>query len=101
MIASTPIDLSTFVPVGAHTSVSDLSSAVTLTPPAGADRIYLQAVGQSLRYTFDGTVPTATIGFQFPTGGDGALFVLKGSASLKFIQETAGASMQYQWGAPG
>lgn len=83
--------------VDAHSSGTDISSAVTLTPPAGANRILIQALTQNVRYTLDGTDPTSTLGFQLKAG-DGPIVLSMGQAIvLKVIQEAATASLQYQW----
>ncbi len=50
-------------------SLADLSSAVTLTPPDGANICKLQATSTSaLRYTIDGSTPTASVGLLIPAG---------------------------------
>ena len=87
-------------PVGAHVTNSSLSSAVTLTQPASASRILLQAFTQNVRFLFTETtstaVPTASVGFRLPAGERIDLSVPTGCL-LKVIEETASASIQYQW----
>jgi hypothetical protein len=87
-------------PVGAHTTNSSLSSAVTLTQPSGASRILLQAFTQNVRFLFtettNTTVPTASVGFRLLAGERIDLSVPTGCL-LKVIEETASASIQYQW----
>lgn len=87
-------------PIGAHTTNSSLSAAVTLTQPAGANRILLQAFTQNVRFLFtettDTTVPTASIGFRLLAGERIDLSVPTGTL-LKVIEEAASASIQYQW----
>src|SRR5262245_23468178 len=84
-------------PVGAHTTNSSLSSAVTLTVPMGAAQILvMQAFGQAIRYTLDGTVPTASTGFRL-AAGESDVIPVSADTTIKVIEETASASVQYQW----
>lgn len=86
--------------VGSHTTNSSLSSAVSLTQPANASRILLQAFTQNVRFLFAETtsadVPTATKGFRLLAGERIDLSIPAGTI-LKVIEETASASIQYQW----
>lgn len=81
--------------VGSHTANSSLSSAVTLTRPAGAQRIMIQAFTQNVRFTLDGTTPTASTGFRLDVGT--YLVIPFTGTAIKIIEETASASVQYQW----
>lgn len=45
-----------------YEQITDLSSAVGLTVPDGADRALIQAVTQDVRWRDDGTSPTASVG---------------------------------------
>jgi hypothetical protein len=84
------------VRVGSHTTNASLSSAVTITIPEGVDSFLLQAFTQNVRVTFDGTTPTSTTGFQLTAGS--LLQVDVGlDSTVKIIQETASASIQYQF----
>ena len=83
--------------VGAHSSDYNISAAVTLFKPAGANGIILQALTQNIRFTLDGTTPTASVGFQIPSAAWGPTFIPVPGASIKIIQEAATASLQYQW----
>lgn len=87
--------------VGSHTTNSSLSSAVSLTQPANASRILLQAFTQNVRFLFAETtnttlVPTASVGFRLLAGERIDLSIPAGTI-LKVIEETASASIQYQW----
>jgi len=84
-----------FDPVGSHTQNSSLSSAQTLTKPAGASRIFLQALTQNIRVTLDGTTPTASKGFQVTSGE--YIVIPFGGTAIKVIEESASASIEYQW----
>lgn len=83
--------------VDPHNSGLNIAAAVTLTPPAGANRILIQALTQNVRYTLDGTVPTSTLGFQLKAGNDPVVLFVGFNVILKVIQEAATASLQYQW----
>lgn len=94
-----PRDTFEFNPVGAHTRNTSLSSVVTLTPPDGATKLLIQAVAQNVRYVLDGSTPSATVGFQMVASDPPIIIPLhKDTNSIKIIQETAGAEVQYQWG---
>ena len=87
-------------PIGAHTTNSALSASVTLRQPEFASRILLQAFTQNVRFLFTETtstvVPTASVGFRLLSGERIDLSVPAGTL-LKVIEETASASIQYQW----
>lgn len=85
-----------FVAQGAHGVDTTISTATTLTPPSGADALLLQAFTQAVRWTVDGTTPTASTGFQLPAGSSVLIEVGDGQ-TVKVIEETATASIQYQW----
>ena len=86
-----------FAPIGAHTSNGSLASAVTLTAPAGAEYLMMQALGQNIRYRLDGTNPTASVGFQL-ANGDTVTLPVRAGDTVRIIQEAATATLQYQWG---
>ncbi len=92
------VDIAAFDVVGAHQSNSTLSAAVALTPPAGATRLLIQAFGANVRYTLDGTAPTATVGFRLTADADPVLLLIGAGMTVTIIQEATGASIQYQWG---
>lgn len=82
-----------------HTQNSSLSSAVTLTKPANADALLISVLTQAVRFTLDGTTPTAAKGFRIPTG-QGPMIIDAGSGctAIKIIEESASAAIEYQWG---
>ena len=90
-----------FEPVGAHVDGPTISSATTLTAPANATKILIQALDQNVRFTLDGTAPTATKGFRLTAGDPPILIPLGNTTVLKVIQEAATADLQYQWGSGG
>lgn len=87
-----------FLPIGAHNSGLDISTAQMLTPDPNATTILLQALVKNVRYTLDGTMPTPTLGFQLVAGDPPVLLALTSCTCLKVIEEAATASLQYQWG---
>lgn len=93
-----PRDALLFDPIGAHVDGPTISSATTLTPPALATKVMIQALGQNVRFTLDGTTPTATTGFQLKAGDPPMILPLGNSTVIKVIQEAATADLQYQWG---
>jgi len=88
-----------FAPLGAHSDGATISSATTLTPPTGATKIMIQALTQNVRFTLDGTAPTASKGFQLKSGDPAMIISIDSTTVLKVIQEAATADLQYQWGA--
>lgn len=87
-----------FVPKGDHSSGAAIATALTLTPPEGASQIMIQVLTQNARYTMDGTVPTASLGFQMKAGDPPIILHVAYGEVVKIIQEAATASLQYQWG---
>lgn len=90
--------LSGFNPVGAHVDGTDISSAVALSPASGAIKVLIQALTQNVRYTLDGTTPTASKGFQLKAGDPPVVIMLEDGTTITLIEETATADIQYQWG---
>lgn len=87
------------LPIGNHTSNSSLSSVVTLTIPANATGVYVQAITQNIRFVYwNGTQnPTTTVGFQIKAGDPPVLIPATTGQLLKFLEETASAVLQYQF----
>ncbi len=84
------------VPIeGSHTRNASIDTAITITPTG--DFIVMQATtsGKNVRYTLDGTVPTATLGFVMVAQDEPVRFPTAGK-TFKVIAETAGASIEYQ-----
>lgn len=89
----------TFTPtVSGHNSGLTISSATTLTIPAGATQLMIQALTQNVRFTLDGTTPTASLGFQLAAGDPPIILPISSTTVVKVIQETATASLQYNFG---
>ena len=92
-------DALNFDPIGAHVTDAVISTAAALTPPTGATKILIQALSQNVRFTLDGSTPTAAIGFQLAAGDPPIVIPLGTGMTIKVIEEAATASLQYQWGS--
>ena len=58
----------------------------------------VQALGEDIRYTIDGTDPSATSGFRLTDGNDPIMIpVVGGRTQLKFIPEGADAQLELMW----
>jgi hypothetical protein len=90
-------DVLLFDPIGSHVDGTVITSATTLTPPATATKLLIQAMVQNIRITFDGTTPAAATGFQLKAGDPMLLIPLGDNMTIKVIEETATADIQYQW----
>ena len=87
-----------FVPVGSHTQDTTIDTATTISPPAGATKLLIQAYAQNIRYRLDGTDPTTTVGFRLQVADGPTTISVASSATVIIISETAGAVADYQWG---
>lgn len=87
------------IPIGPHYSNSSLSSAVALSKISNSRYLIVQALTQNVRFTLDGTTPTASLGFRLTAGDPPTIIDMERIGQIKFIEETASASIQYQWGA--
>jgi len=88
-----------FRPIGSHTTIADMSSVQTLTPPnESARKILVQATAQDVRYTLDGTTPNATTGFVLGSQDPPLMIIVEKGLTLKLIEESSGAKLAYQWG---
>jgi hypothetical protein len=71
------------------------TSSTALTVPNGALYATVQAAGASVRYTTDGTVPTASVGM---TLGAGVILTLSGypiMTTVRFISATGTLDVEY------
>jgi hypothetical protein len=91
-------DTFTFNPVGSHNDGLAIVAAQTLTPPTGATKLMIQAADKNVRYTLDGTVPTASKGFRLAADGLPVVILIESGVTVKVIEEAATADLQYQWG---
>jgi len=87
-----------FQPIGAHVDGTIISSATVLTPEAGSCKLLIQALGQDIRFTLDGTTPAAAKGFQLKADDPPLMIVVAKGMTITVIEETGTADIQYQWG---
>lgn len=90
------VSFAPYFPIGSHTSNSSLSAAVSITVAANAVGILAQALTQNIRFTIDGTAPTASVGFQLKAGDPPTLIPVSPGKVIRVIEETSGAVLQYQ-----
>lgn len=98
-IRSQFVILSPFTPMAnqAHRS-NAVDSLFTVNIPTGCSEVLVQADTQNIRYTVNGTNPTASSGFILTAGNAPISIPVTKSTVLKFISETAGAILQMQFG---
>ena len=99
---ATKTDLTIFQPIGTHQQRADLAAVQTLARPntdPTPTKLMVQVVGQSnVRFTIDGSVPTAAFGFRLTTGDAAVIITIHQSTVLQFIEEAATATLNYCWG---
>jgi len=83
-------------PVGDHVTSSSISTATEITIPADATRIMIQTSSKSARITFDGTTPTASVGFLITYGNDPLIFPVAG-CTLTIIEIQSTSTVDYQF----
>lgn len=84
-----------FVPLG-YQQITDLSAATALTVPAGATVAVIKAEAQAVRWTDDGTVPTASLGMPMAVA-DAPLEYSGTLAAIQFIQQTSGGKLDVSY----
>lgn len=87
-----------FSPLGPHRTETVGGSAFSPVTPAGAKCLLIQALAQNVRFTLDGTTPSATVGFQLKSTDEPILIVLTEGVYPQFFRETNGAILQYCYG---
>lgn len=85
-----------YVASGAHTQLTGLSSAKPILIPTSASGVIVQAITQNVRMRMDGTSPTASMGFQIRAGDPAIYIPSQVGTTLRFIEETASATLEYQ-----
>ena len=83
--------------VESHNDGLDVSSAATLTIPAKATKLVIQALEQNVRMTLEGTTPTSTKGFQIKAADPMIVIPLGANTQIKLIEEAATADVQYMF----
>ncbi len=87
-----------FNPKGSHGRETNLTSAFAPPVPAGATMCVVQALAANVRFTLDGTTPTAAVGFQIVAGDVERILPVDSRTVLTFIQEAPSAELQFQFG---
>lgn len=82
--------------VGEHVANASLSSAVALSD-TNADGILVQAENKNVRYTISATTPTSALGFKLKADDPPLLIQLRFGKALNVIEESATATLQYQF----
>ena len=83
--------------VGSHTQNALLSTAVSISVPATAGVWYAQCETQNVRFTLDGTVPTAAKGFVIKAGDPPIRVPVEPESTIKVIEVSATAVLDYQF----
>lgn len=90
-----------FTPQANETHQSSIMAAgvFELGIPKGAYEVLVQANGDNVRYTLDGTDPSASSGFRLTAGNDPiAIPVIQGRTRIKVVREADGSVLEYQFG---
>ncbi len=89
-----------FMPLAGEPHRTQLVNALfTYNVPKQCNCVAVQALTQNIRFTLNGTNPTAASGFQLKAGDPVVLIEITQTTTLKFIAETAGAILQLEAGA--
>ena len=84
------------VPIGSHTQTAAISAATAIAVPKGARYILIQCATQNVRITFDGTTPTATVGFLIVAAAAPQKYYVQG-CTIQVIEVGATAKLDYQF----
>lgn len=83
--------------IGNHVTNASLTSATNITVPNNANGILIQSITQNVRVKFGGNPATASEGFQIKAGDPTVLMPVPPGGTISIIQETATASVGYQF----
>lgn len=87
-----------FIPVGSNVLDSTIDTATELTNPAGRfDGLFVTVETQNVRYTIDGSAPVAGGNGHLLEVGPGVILPFGQGTTYKFIADTAGAKINYQF----
>jgi hypothetical protein len=75
-----------------YQQITDVSSAIGLTVPAGTAFALITPETQAVRWRMDGVDPTSTVGYPLPNGGELQLTAAQLTA-IKFIEQAASAKL--------
>jgi hypothetical protein len=74
--------------------VSPLTTAQTLTVPAGTTHAWLQALTQNVRITLDGTTAEAAVGMRLTAGDPPIEITGEEARNGSFIEEAVGGTLE-------
>jgi hypothetical protein len=82
-----------------HKSINIGAAAYDAYIPPGAECVLIQAAVKDIRYTLDGTAPSATVGFVLAASGSSPTFIeLTEKIRLRFYGTDATSVLQYCFG---
>lgn len=92
-----PID---FIPDSREVHKTITLGAAVYVPyfPQNAHKIMMQANTKDLRYTLDGTTPSATVGFHLAAEASPITIEVNEHVKLQVIREESGTILQYEIG---
>jgi hypothetical protein len=90
------LPIAMYSPINQHGQLTGLSATKKLDIPAGANAVIAQAITQNVRIMLNGNA-TASAGFQITAGDPAVLYPLGGSGALSVREETASATLEYQF----
>lgn len=88
-----------WLPFGTAQRIVGLTAVKSIIFPQGVQGVWVQTLSQNVRVTTDGSTPTPTgndLGFELRSTDPTWLFTGQPGFTLKFIQVTATAVIQYQ-----
>lgn len=85
-----------YSPVTEHVTLTGLSVTKTVTIPNNANGVLVQALTQNVRIMLKGNA-TASTGFRITAGNEVRLIPLGGKGSFTVREETASATLEYQF----
>lgn len=77
-------------PLG-YQQITNLAASTALTVPDGTGMVLISCAGAAVRWRDDGTAPTSAVGYPLPIGGE--LVYAAAFSALRFIEQTAGATL--------
>lgn len=86
----------TIIPVGTVQRNASIGSNVTITIPDDAEGILLQAIGDTVNFTIDGSAASSTTGFQLSTNEGVTRLDLYPGADIN-IESTSSGEARYQF----
>lgn len=82
-----------------HHTYTMPASVQELSLPLHARGILMQAITQNIRYTLDGSTPTASSGYQLLASDPPLYIEITKGMRLRFLREASGAVLEYEYSA--